>query len=250
MTLPDPGSAAQEILHRTGHQKLPVATSEIESLFRGLQIKEEDLDGEGYLLTFQSLAPTIIIRRESNAARKRFTIAHELGHLRLLEIGVDLKTYRANKVAVEQWCDAFAAAILLPLPYLRTWASRFLPNSRWIQVVTSGPKEFGISREALCNRLANGLGLAIVIVDGHAGRFHIESAHWPNKVARSETLALANQVIKFAKDGVLGDHYYDTSSGYSIFSGTPKYLGKRRLLIVLQPGEKAGQVMVGSDRMA
>lgn len=51
--------------------------------------------------------PVIIINATYELVRKRFTIAHELGHLLLTFTGIDSKT-------IEKLCHAFAGALLLP----------------------------------------------------------------------------------------------------------------------------------------
>jgi hypothetical protein len=63
----------------------------------------------------------ILIRRGVGTGRRRFTIAHELGHLLLAEGANDLIARRA-RMAVgreERFCDQFAAALLLPRDWLR-----------------------------------------------------------------------------------------------------------------------------------
>lgn len=81
---------------------------------------------------------TIYVRGDTNPARRKFTIAHELGHLVLEDGGRDFVAKRSypSDDRVERFCDEFAASLILP----RTWiidewagAPRRLPTLRAIQ---------------------------------------------------------------------------------------------------------------------
>jgi Zn-dependent peptidase ImmA (M78 family) len=62
--------------------------------------------------------PTIYVKATQTAPRRRFTIAHELGHLLLATRGgVPLERQRTEP-ALERYCDRFASALLLPGPWL------------------------------------------------------------------------------------------------------------------------------------
>jgi hypothetical protein len=64
----------------------------------------------------------IFVRADARPTRQRFTIAHEIGHLVLAEPGQDLIARRSQATGdrEERFCDALAAALLLP----REWILR------------------------------------------------------------------------------------------------------------------------------
>ena len=61
----------------------------------------------------------IFLREQTGPQRRRFTLAHELGHLVLAEPGRDFVAHRheVHFDSEERFCNQFAAALLLP----RTW---------------------------------------------------------------------------------------------------------------------------------
>lgn len=57
----------------------------------------------------------IYVRAGSSFARRRFTIAHEIGHLLLSGDNEALQAYRSRtRTTEERFCDDFAAALLIP----------------------------------------------------------------------------------------------------------------------------------------
>jgi IrrE N-terminal-like domain len=58
----------------------------------------------------------VLLQRGAGYHRQRFTLAHELGHLVLTDPGefVIARRYRPRVDREERFCDAFAAALLLP----------------------------------------------------------------------------------------------------------------------------------------
>ena len=90
----------------------------------------------------------IVLNKSKNVLveRKRFTIAHELGHL-ILELPVDMEEKKKEKM-----CDRFAAAFLLPGPTLKNEIGEkcsrvLLPELNDIK------KEYGISVWAILYRM-------------------------------------------------------------------------------------------------
>ena len=102
--------------------------------------------------------PVIVYSNESPTAQA-FTIAHELGHLILQQSGISGPIAQArslnNEARVEQWCDRFAAAFLIPLSSL---SSAFEKPSSPLQAISDEnlnnlAKCFRVSRQAMLIRL-------------------------------------------------------------------------------------------------
>jgi Zn-dependent peptidase ImmA (M78 family) len=117
--LPNPALAAEKLLGRVEYAGTATNLNKVVSLWPKLSVVEEDLDGAGYLLPIGELGGTILVNRADKEERKRFTIAHELGHWVL---GLALKKATghfsqpksAPHAAIERWCDQFATNLLMP----------------------------------------------------------------------------------------------------------------------------------------
>jgi Zn-dependent peptidase ImmA (M78 family) len=133
-----------------GGDELPVPVESIaEDLLALAVVVRDDLRVSGMLLPHER---RIYVRADESEPRRRFTIAHELGHwicqclegtqqpvyCRAEEIGVD-----PEAKALEREANIFAANLLMPEPAVRAAA---------------GENRFGVSDEALAWRLYN-LGL-------------------------------------------------------------------------------------------
>jgi hypothetical protein len=137
-----------------GGDELPVPVESIAEDMLGLAVDvRDDLPVSGMLLPSER---RILVRSDESAERRRFTIAHELGHwicqclegemrpvyCRADEIGVD-----PGAKALEREANIFAANLLMPEPSLRG------------VVHDEAPARFGVSDEAMAWRLFN-LGLS------------------------------------------------------------------------------------------
>ena len=79
--------------------------------FRIIEVESnEKFDG---ISAWADNIPIIAVRKQNDAVRKRFTIAHELGHV-LLEFGV------SEGASSEKPCHDFAGAFLLPETVIRS----------------------------------------------------------------------------------------------------------------------------------
>jgi IrrE N-terminal-like domain len=130
---PDPEAAAQEVLHLLARRSLPI---DLDHLARkmGTQIRERPSLVEGRLLTGPD-ETVVVVSSNRGWARKRFTIAHELGHLWLLQrrqpAGAPSLAWRAE----ERFCDEFAAALLMPRGWLTRRAQELNRNLRSLELL-------------------------------------------------------------------------------------------------------------------
>ena len=161
----DPERACQQVLTAISHSGPPTDLDAVGSLWTTLNVHEEDLDQEGYLLCFGSLGADILIRRDDPPSRKRFTLAHELGHWTLanLEKGnvlfgegnkktLSLQPHHKRRTPEEAWCNKFAGCLLMPAGDLRSFLNDVnlsnLPHS-----ISRGHAIFGVSQEAFISRI-------------------------------------------------------------------------------------------------
>lgn len=163
--------AAEELLAISGVREAPV---DVEGIARqlGAKIVHEPLDATiSGLLLREDGAKLIAVNSEHHPRRRRFTIAHELGHLQLHpgDYIVD-STVRVNRRDTlssmasdreEIEANAFAAALLMPSPLVRAALEQIRDSfvSNPSRVVDSLATQFDVSSEAMGYRLIN-LGLS------------------------------------------------------------------------------------------
>ena len=161
----DPEQACQQVLTAIGHSGPPTDLEAVCSLWTTLNVHEEDLDQEGYLLCFGGLGADILIRGDNPPSRKRFTLAHELGHWTLanLEKGnvlfgegnkktLSLQSQHKRHTPEEAWCNKFAGCLLMPARDIRSFLNDFSPPSL-PHGISCGHVTFGVSQESFISRV-------------------------------------------------------------------------------------------------
>jgi Zn-dependent peptidase ImmA (M78 family) len=133
--------------------KLPVPVEAIAEDLLGLRVEEAQLDGISGLL--YPATREILLNAEEPPVRRRFTLAHELGHwiCQCLE-GTERPIFcRAEEIgpdpaakALERRANIFAAELLMPEDSVR---------HAWSGSVASTASGFGVSEEAMHWRLYN-----------------------------------------------------------------------------------------------
>jgi len=162
---------ARELLELAGISQAPVPVEELADKL-GARIVHENLDQTiSGLLLRENGSTLIAVNVQHHARRRRFTIAHELGHLQMHdgEYIVD-STVRVNRRdavssmatdAEEIEANAFAAAVLMPGDLVRRalgqLRSPMVGNPT--RVIGGLAEQFGVSNEAMGYRLIN-LGLS------------------------------------------------------------------------------------------
>lgn len=172
----NPEARAAEILsqhHDVEH--LPVPIERIATAL-GAEIREVDLDSDlsGMLVRNRERAGDrerriISVQRSHSKKRKRFTIAHELGHL-LMHPGrpfiaetekivhVDLRTNTPGYANLQEEREAnqFAAALLMPAELVQKhWNALSVKHSDPVKVAGLLAREFDVSPIAMKYRIAN-----------------------------------------------------------------------------------------------
>jgi hypothetical protein len=162
-----------------------------------MRISLENLEGSGYLVEYGPGRTEILIREGDPHERRRYTIAHELGHWFLINM-CGLKNSR--NLETEAWCNRFAASALMPVE----WIERYFEPALFAEyptLILNGPALFDVSAEAFRIRAANVLGLSIASVrpSGDAWALIETFGPWVDRVqleSSSPTPALARSIAR------------------------------------------------------
>lgn len=160
--------AAEKVLAQFGITSPPVPVRELAEHL-GAVVLEEALDqGVSGILYRQDDGPTAIVVNAKHApVRRRFSIAHELGHLQMhagrpvivdhmVRGRVNMRDERSSLATSREEIDAngFAAALLMPA----AWISAAMENSEHQQanrLVETLAKQYDVSTQAMELRLIN-----------------------------------------------------------------------------------------------
>jgi Zn-dependent peptidase ImmA (M78 family) len=116
---------------------------------KGVKIVEIDADQSfDGLATWVENFPVIVVNKNIDLVRKRFTVVHELAHL-LLSFSENL-----NEKSIEKLCHNFAGAFLLPEVSLKNYLGVKRSHIS-IQELIDIKEYFGISIQAIVYRLFN-----------------------------------------------------------------------------------------------
>ena len=160
---------AEKILKESGCFRTPVNVTTAINI-HGIKLQEVDLDDEvsGFFI-IKDKAPHIGVNKNHSEKRRRFTMAHELGHFLLhsketpLFVDKTVKVLYRNlesstgEMVKEREANAFAAALLMPRGLLKIEIDNSDIES--IGSITKHlAKKFNVSEKAMEHRLTN-LGL-------------------------------------------------------------------------------------------
>ncbi len=148
--LPDPQAFARQLLNISGQEHPPTDVRRIVARWDSLSVVETELDGDGFFVDLGEIGGEIFVRKDKTEARKRFTLAHELGHFLLR---VHLKQGN-RKDEVEKWCNRFASELLLPEFLLSHYLKSGGINDL-MRKIEGGPKTFQVSERAFFLRLSS-----------------------------------------------------------------------------------------------
>jgi IrrE N-terminal-like domain len=168
LNLPNPTLAAEKLLAKAGIGSAPVDLSKVISLWPNLFLVEEDLEGSGYLLSVGELGAEILVNKADREERKRFTVAHELGHWVLglsskRKMGHFSQPKHVRYTQIEKWCDSFATNLLMPEAIVRSSLNQTDPMLV-IDAIARAASRFKVSEEAFYIRAWEVLRLQIAFL--------------------------------------------------------------------------------------
>lgn len=182
----DPIKLADAVLKQLPETDHPVPVREIAAAIDIVEIREELLDGlEGGLIVPEDKSNgAILVRRDRHEARKRYTIAHELGHyvnpyhksnsregFRCGPKDMSRDRFDPNDKAakMEVQANQFAGELLMP----RREVAKFLLRTGAPDIgsiIEMAERRFDVSREAAARRYVAQLDEPAAIVFSHKGR--------------------------------------------------------------------------------
>jgi Zn-dependent peptidase ImmA (M78 family) len=155
-----------ELLNSAGITMPPIDVTGLAELKGALVVEEpHDHDTSGFLFRSMGSPPIIGVNAKHFVTRKRFTVAHELGHLLLHAkegVHVDhaimkMRDNRASEGTDEEEIEAnkFAAEILMPRKFLQADLAKLAPifaddEKQIVQLA----KRYGVSPQAMAIRLS------------------------------------------------------------------------------------------------
>lgn len=163
-----PGTAekkAMALLQEYGKSELPVPVERI-ARYLGAQITYEPFDGEISGMLYRSPGTTVIgVNSRHAPTRQRFTVAHEIGHLRMHKgegviidrfVRVNWRDGESNREEVQ--ANGFAAGLLMPRSPVYEEIERALSRHRDLtphDLAAMLAKRFNVSPAAMQYRLIN-----------------------------------------------------------------------------------------------
>jgi hypothetical protein len=144
-----PGSAAAVAIAVREHRKAGESLSAMALRLGVSRIVEEQLQFDGGVFQLPDGERIIKLNITSPATRKRFTLAHEIGHLLLGKPG--LRSSCGYDKLLERKCDAIASELLMPtdefVPFVRNLGN---PSPEKLRAVAS---QFEVSLQAAAGRV-------------------------------------------------------------------------------------------------
>lgn len=158
-------AAARELLKKHGVQTFPVNVEKI-AKSEGVRVEYAPLDGElSGLAHVREGVPIIGVNMLHVPSRQRFTLAHELGHIRLHQeqiestVHVDRGSLRRDTISsagtdpTEMEANAFAAELLMPADFVETALNGKVIDLEDDEAVAALAKRFKVSDAAMRFRL-------------------------------------------------------------------------------------------------
>ena len=147
-------------------------------------------------MCFGGLGADILIRRDNPPSRKRFTLAHELGHwiLANLEQGnvlfgegnektLALRTQHKRRTPEEAWCNKFAGCLLMPAVDIRSFLNDLrLPSLP--RGILCGHTTFRVSQEAFISRICETTPISVFEVVSTTENLKVRRKFLSNTVAQ------------------------------------------------------------------
>lgn len=237
MDLPDPASIARSLLEQASQRRPPVRLEAVLAVLPGVRVSTEELDGEGYLVDLGSLGAEILVRSDAPDFRRRYTIAHELGHWVLTKQSDHGNTVSTEyqRVAVEKWCDRFAAELLMP----DYWVRQGLSGAKLrglAKFVMYAPELYSVSHRAFRLRVSEVSDISIYELRQKPGHVVVDHRYEANSLGSEASVRTLRQVCSLVCESNVPSHFlHPESKLLSIHSLIQREGGSRHWLVFVLP---------------
>ena len=261
----DPAKLADAILKQLPDLSKPIPVREIAHAIDIYEIREEALDGlEGGLVVAEDKSEgAVLVRRDRPETRKRYTIAHELGHYvnpwhksdspagfrcGAKDMVVERHSPSDRAAKMEMQANQFAAEILMP----RREVERFLRGKAGADIehiLAMADERFNVSREAAARRYVARIGESAAVVFSREGKIRYVKTNdefprlsvWsgdplPTGCLSAKSGHQIGQVTNWAE--VRGHVWLERSRDYTVYEQTlPQKNGFRMTLLTVERDE-------------
>jgi Zn-dependent peptidase ImmA (M78 family) len=189
-SFPNVEEVCEQLLEAVGHTRPPTDLTAVCSLWPDLEVDEEDLDKEGYLIPLGNLGAEILIRRKDPFTRKKFTLAHELGHWTLANLtagkvsfgrtnseSLTIRTEHKTRSPEEAWCNKFAASLLMPVRDIRSYLNG-VGEGNLPEKISEGHLIFKVAEEAFLSRVRETTPISIFEVASFDGCVRVRRSYF------------------------------------------------------------------------
>lgn len=255
----EPNKLAAVITKQLPDLSKPIPVREIAAAIDIYEIREESLDGlEGGLIVARDKSEgAILVRRDRSERRKRYTIAHEIGHYvnpwhksdspegfrcRTRDMALDRYNPNDRATKMEVQANQFAAELLMP----RQQVDQFLESKMGADIVNilSMADRFHVSREAAARRYVARIEEPIAVVFSKDGRIRYAKSNddfprlnvWNGELLPAESLSFTVQsaegnVSDWAE--VHGHTWLKRSRGFMVCEQTLTQQGGFRMTLLM-----------------
>lgn len=174
VNFPDPELVAATLLEEAKQSQPPVNLEQVTRLWDGMEIAQDDIEGEGYIIDLGAFGVEIVVRAASKLTRQRYTVAHELGHW-VLKVCADMPLHNVSskyRTTVERWCDRFAAGLLMPRPWLLNQLNT-TESGHLLRLISDGPEKYQVSEQAFYLRISEVASANIFEIREFRGRIKV-----------------------------------------------------------------------------
>lgn len=146
---------AREVWETIGESKIPIKINDIVKAL-GIPVCEKDLEISGSASLHSDGIFYISYKKNMSEERKRFTVAHEIGHILLEHITFSGASSQNSSNSQEKEADCFAGSLLIPIDdlkkYMKNKDKRIedIMNRYWVSKSTAG---IAIKSNRLLNKL-------------------------------------------------------------------------------------------------
>ncbi len=244
----DPEKTAFDLLVRTGQSGPPVDLDRVAALWPGLKISVENLEREGYLVDLGAQGAEILIRAADPLPRRRYTLAHELGHWVLQCSGPVSYDHGAAvpHAVVERWCDHFAAALLMP----RAWVVQELRRAKLsglLRAVLSAPLIYQVSHQAFRLRISELTPVSLFQLRQKEDTVSIALGYETRSVSNTLIAKTLQRVISLISEtGEPGHYLHPETQFLSIHMLLSRHAAEHHWLVCILPSMSPKSISRGS----